>query len=55
MPQCSTIVIVDNSPAGREAVKGVLTGQGYEVSLAENSAQALEQAAHMPPISFCWM
>ncbi len=49
MAQSSTILIVDDTPAGREALKGVLMDQGYELILAENGAQALERAARQVP------
>ena len=43
------ILLVDDEPASRQALEAVLDGQGYELHLAENGQQALEQAADLVP------
>lgn len=46
-----TILVVDDDPAIREAVRGILTDEGFEVALAEDGVAALECLASMPPPS----
>ena len=41
------ILIVDDSPMIRELLKGVLEPEGYEVLLAEDGEEALEQAKNI--------
>jgi two-component system cell cycle response regulator len=43
------ILLVDDESASRQALEAVLDGQGYELHLAENGQQALEQAADLVP------
>lgn len=47
----STVLIVDDEFSGRQTIESVLDGEGYELRLAENGAQALEQARkHLPDV-----
>lgn len=46
-----TILVVDDDPAIREAVRGILTDEGYDVALAEDGLEALDCLASMPPPS----
>jgi len=45
----STILIVDDNLAGRETLKGLLYGQGYNLAFASNGLEALEQAENLTP------
>ncbi|MDQ7821482.1 MAG: response regulator [Candidatus Eremiobacteraeota bacterium] len=44
MPRACTILIVDDDQRGREALQGLLTGQGYELISAADGREALEKA-----------
>jgi putative two-component system response regulator len=47
----SAILIVDDEFAGRQTLESVLDGEGYELYMAENGIQALEQARiHLPDV-----
>jgi putative two-component system response regulator len=51
MSHPSTILIVDDEPAGRLVLDGVLGEQGYALVFAEDGATALRQAvAHLPDL-----
>jgi len=45
----STILIVDDEPAGRQTLESILDGQGYHLEMAENGPQALERANRLLP------
>src|SRR6185369_18066606 len=45
----STILIVDDEPAGRETLESILEPEGYYLVLAENGYQAIEQAKAIQP------
>jgi len=45
----STILIVDDDPAGRHTLESILDGQGYQLEMAENGLQALEKAEKYLP------
>ena len=45
----STILIVDDEPAGRETLESILEPEGYLLVLAENGYQAIEQAKTIQP------
>jgi len=45
----STILIVDDEEIGREALKGLLTNQGYDLFFANNGVEALALAAKLTP------
>lgn len=45
----SAILIVDDEFAGRQTLESVLDGEGYELHMAENGMQALEQARKYLP------
>jgi putative two-component system response regulator len=45
----STILIVDDDPAGRNTLESILEGQGYHLEMAENGLQALEKAGKLLP------
>lgn len=45
----SAILIVDDEFAGRQTLESVLDGEGYELHMAENGMQALEQARQYLP------
>ncbi len=45
----STILVVDDEPAGREVLYGLLTVDGYAVALAQNGTEALEKARATTP------
>ena len=49
MTNADTILIVDDTPVGREALAGLLFAQGYDVRLAENGPQALDLARDLRP------
>jgi CheY-like chemotaxis protein len=46
-----TILVVDDDPLIRDAVRELLTDNGYEVAVAEDGLAALERLASMPPPS----
>lgn len=47
----STVLIVDDEPAGRQTLEAVLDGEGYTLEMAENGMQALEKAEkHLPDV-----
>lgn len=47
----STVLIVDDEFAGRQTLESVLDGEGYDLHVAENGMQALEQARkHLPDV-----
>jgi putative two-component system response regulator len=48
-PMPSTILIVDDDPAGRHTLEAILEGQGYHLEMAENGLQALEKAERFLP------
>jgi putative two-component system response regulator len=45
----STILIVDDDPAGRHTLESILDEQGYHLEMAENGVQALEKARQFLP------
>lgn len=45
----SNILIVEDSPDGREILELLLGGQGYQLAFAENGARALAMAEHLQP------
>jgi putative two-component system response regulator len=45
----STVLIVDDDPAGRQTLESVLDGQGYRLEFAENGVQALEKTGKLLP------
>ncbi len=45
----STILIVDDEPAGRHTLESILEGQGYRLEMAGNGQEALEKAAKLLP------
>ena len=45
----STILIVDDDPAGRATLEATLEGQGYDLQMAENGPEALEKATALQP------
>jgi len=45
----STILIVDDEPAGRQTLESILEGQGYQLEMAENGQEALEKASQLLP------
>jgi len=45
----STILIVDDEPAGRQTLESILEGQGYHLEMAENGQDALEKASQLLP------
>jgi putative two-component system response regulator len=45
----STILIVDDDPAGRHTLESILEGQDYHLEMAENGLQALEKAIKFLP------
>jgi DNA-binding response OmpR family regulator len=49
MDEQSTILIVDDEPAGREALEGVFFSQGYKLLFAENGQQAYDRALEGTP------
>jgi DNA-binding response OmpR family regulator len=51
MSQVNTILIVDDEPTGREVLATLLQPQGYQLLMAANGQEALEQAAaHLPDL-----
>ncbi len=49
MNHASTILIVDDEPVERETMRVLLSGRGYNLVIAPNGAEALEQAAALAP------
>lgn len=45
----STVLIVDDEPTGREVLRGLLLGQGYDLAFAQSGEEALEVAASLIP------
>lgn len=45
----STILIVDDDPAGRQTLESILDEQGYQLEFAENGAQALQMIRKILP------
>ena len=45
----SNVLIVDDEPANRQALRGMLEKEGFEVAEAENGRVALESVAQSPP------
>ena len=45
----STVLIVDDEPAGRQTLEAVLDGEGYRLEMAENGLEALEKANTLLP------
>ena len=45
----STILIVDDQFVGREVLRGLLIGQGYNLAFASNGPEALRLAAKLTP------
>ena len=45
----STVLIVDDEPAGRQTLEAVLEGEGYRLEMAENGYEALEKARTLLP------
>lgn len=49
MENQTTVLIVDDEPAGREALEGVLFTQGYNLIFAENGQDAFDKALEYMP------
>jgi two-component system cell cycle response regulator len=49
MKHNSTILIVDDKLSAREVLKGLLTGQGYDLAFATNGEETLAKAAELTP------
>lgn len=49
MEDQTTILIVDDEPAGREALEGVFYSQGYHLLFAENGQEAYDKALEFTP------
>jgi len=49
MSEITTILIVDDEPAGRETLEALLSSQAYQLRFAGNGPDALTQAAAQPP------
>ncbi|HKQ71120.1 MAG TPA: response regulator [Polyangiaceae bacterium] len=47
-PQCLAVLVVEDDDDIREAVAGVLEGEGFQVYQAENGARALDRLKDMP-------
>ena len=45
----STILIVDDDPAGRQTLESILDEQGYQLEFAEKGAQALQMIRKILP------
>src|SRR5215207_10166777 len=45
----STILIVDDEPAGLHTLESILDGQGYRIEMAGNGVDALEKARELLP------
>lgn len=48
-PYCSTILIVDDEPAGRATLEGLLMNQGYILIFADSGKEALRKATDFAP------
>ncbi len=49
MTYITSILIVDDEPSGREALAGLLSGQGYVLAFAENGSEAIDRAVALHP------
>jgi len=49
MNQKSTVLIVDDQEAMRDALEGMLTNQGYELAIATNGQEAIDLATELLP------
>ena len=49
MNYASTILIVDDQLGGREVLRGLLTGQGYNLAFASSGEEALAKVQELPP------
>ena len=49
MNHASTILIVDDEPIERETMRVLLSGRGYNLVVAPNGTDALEQASALAP------
>ncbi|MHC9538159.1 MAG: response regulator [Vulcanimicrobiota bacterium] len=49
MTSITTILIVDDEPGGREALEGLLSGQGYVLAFAVNGSEAISRADALQP------
>ena len=47
--QTSTVLIVDDEPAMRQALEELLVGEGYALALARDGTEALRKAAELTP------
>ena len=45
----TTILIVDDEPAGRDTLEAILYQQGYDLVFAANGWEAIDQAVHLTP------
>lgn len=45
----TTILIVDDEPAGRDTLEAILFRQGYDLVFATNGWEALDRAVHLTP------
>lgn len=45
----STVLVVDDEPSGRQTLESILDGEGYNIAMAENGMEALEQAKKLLP------
>jgi putative two-component system response regulator len=45
----STILIVDDEPAGRDTLEAILASEGYHLEMAENGFQALQKTRQLYP------
>lgn len=45
----SVILIVDDNAASRQTLESILSGQGYQLHMAEDGVQALKQAEDLHP------
>jgi PAS domain S-box-containing protein len=49
MKRSSSVLIVDDQPGAREVLRGLLTGQGYDLAFAGSGEEALAKAAELIP------
>jgi two-component system, sensor histidine kinase and response regulator len=49
MNEHNTILIVDDTPAGRKVLERLLSNAGYRIAVADNGAEALSRAAELIP------
>jgi len=49
MTSITTILIVDDEPTGRDALEGLLSGQGYVLAFAANGSEAISRADALQP------